>query len=130
MGTSSTAPTCVNGTGLALIALVLPLALSGCGGGGSGTRGELLGASGDELLEGLAGHLGDEEVKAGLVDGDATGLDTLATTAATMVAIMLGILAGAAVGTWLTAVLDNGNTRHLTSQHVGYVGAGAVDQLV
>lgn len=36
MGTSSTAPTCVNGTGLALIALVLPLALSGCGGGGSG----------------------------------------------------------------------------------------------
>ena len=36
MGTSSTAPTCVNGTGLALIALVLPLALSGCGCGGSG----------------------------------------------------------------------------------------------
>ena len=37
-----------------------------------------------------------------ILDGDATGLDTLATTAATMVAIMLGILAGAAVGTWLT----------------------------
>jgi hypothetical protein len=35
-----------------------------------------------------------------------------------------------AVSTRLTAVLDNGNTRHLTSQHVGYVGAGTVDQLI